>query len=177
MKKKVEKPIPYVKISEPTEQIKKDIYELYKVLFKNSMTFNIKDKILTAIFRGEHGWRVVGISKESVKLFKKYDYKNPNGIVTKELQRDHFFKSRHEVHKEMLKGELLPYDQWWSTFWDNDRTVIVTKYEHYNKKPSESDIFPIDWELGLFRTAKTAGFAFTQMREGRFLRENFDSLV
>ena len=51
-------------LSHPNEDIKKELYELNKSVFKSSVSGNHKEKILGTIFAYESwSWRVVGISK------------------------------------------------------------------------------------------------------------------
>ena len=57
-----------MRLSKPNEDIKKEIYELYKAVFKSSLKKNHKIKILRNIFTYEPwSWRVVGISKKALK--------------------------------------------------------------------------------------------------------------
>ena len=53
----------------------------------------------------------------------------------------------------------LSFETWWSEFWENDRTILMTKKEHNNIKQhtainlwknSQDRIFDIDWRLGNF---------------------------
>ena len=63
-------------LSKPNEDIKKEIYELYKAVFKSSLKKNHKIKILRNIFTYEPwSWRVVGISKKALKEFANNNFK------------------------------------------------------------------------------------------------------
>ena len=64
----------------------------------------------------------------------------------------------------------MPYDKWWPWFWDNDRTLLVTKEEH-NKKSYDpkKDIISIDWQLGYFESGATMGFNYKKKNEGKFI--------
>ena len=69
-----------------------------------------------------------------------------------------------------MLAKLMLYEEWWSWFWENDKTLLVTKTEHHKKSYNfKDDIIPIDWELGYFQCAEVIGFIFKKKNEGKFL--------
>lgn len=161
----------YNKIEEPSKESRKEMYELYKVVFKAKTFSDTKRRnIMTSIVGREvWSWRVVGITKDAINKIIENNYR----ITSKSsLQRDHYFQSRQETYSAMLT-KLYAYDDWWSAVWENDRTILVTKSEHAKKLKNKWE--PLDWKLGLFQCAKQAGFSFTMGREGYYIQQNFGS--
>tara|TARA_B100002049_G_C15853040_1_gene280094 strand:+ start:70 stop:567 length:498 start_codon:yes stop_codon:yes gene_type:complete len=155
-----------VSLAHPNEDIKKEIYELYKAVYKCSLKKNHKIKILRNIFTYEPwSWRVVGISKKALREFAKNNFNYKTGT----FNRDHCFQPAVTTMKEMLK-KFMSYEEWWTWFWNNDKTVLVTITEH-NKKSYKfkDDIIPIDWKLGYFQCAEAIGFKYRKKNEGKFL--------
>ncbi len=68
----------------------------------------------------------------------------------------------------------MTFENWWPWFWDNDKTVIVTKNEHNSQNyiyNFENEIIEIDWTKGFFKCQKTVGFHYTKKNEGMFIRQ------
>ena len=153
-------------LTHPNEDIKKELYELYKAVHKCSLKKNHKIKILRNIFTYEPwSWRVVGISKKALKEFanNNFEYK------TRTFERDHYFQSAAKTMEKMLTKFML-YEEWWSWFWENDKTLLVTKTEHHKKSYDfKNDIIPIDWKLGYFQCSEVVGFEYKKKNEGKFL--------
>ena len=105
--------------------------------------------------------------------------------IKKELVRDHFFQGRSKTYDNMLK-QKLDFESYWKEFWENDKTILMTKEEH-NKINTDkftglwdstlNKIFDIDWRLGYFTSNKVAGYHFTYKREGQFIILNFKDKV
>ena len=119
-------------------------------------------------------WRVVGISKRAIRTFVKNKFIFKNGI----FQRDHCYQGRDTTIREMLKKHM-PYEEWWSWFWKNDKTVLVTKTEHNKKSYNfKEDIIPIKWTEGYFQCSEMIGFKYKKKNEGKFqfsrFLENFE---
>ena len=168
------------KISEPNLEMKKQMYEFYKMTFNSCFTERKKINLMTSISGWEKwSWRVVGITQNAIN---EIHYINGNSKVTKLLVRDHFFQGRSETYKKMIL-KLLSFEEWWSEFWDNDRTILMTKVEHNkiekikkdegNLKEIKSQIYELDWKSGLFQSGKVAGFLFAKKYEGDFILNNF----
>ena len=170
----------YKKISMPDKDVIKEMHHLYVELYKTSFSLNKKKNIMTSIVGREvWSWRVVGISKNSVRKIISHNYKSS---VKRELQRDHYFQGRNETYNYIFEN-FLNIDDWWKEVWDKDRTIILTKEEHSSKKTSnhvfnyDEEVFELDWTLGLFQCAKQVGFDYVQGREGYFIKNNFEKLV
>ena len=154
--------------SEPDLKTKKQLYELYINVFNSSISSLHKEKILGTIFSYEPwSWRVVGISKKALKEFKdnNYNYKS------RTFNRDHYFQGQTVTLKKMLE-KIMPFDEWWLWFWDNDKTLLITIPEH-NKKSYDinKDIITIDWKLGYFKCHTRMGFICRKKDEGKFLED------
>jgi len=152
--------------SEPDLKTKKQLYELYINVFNSSISNLHKEKILGTIFSYEPwSWRVVGISKKALKEFKdnNYNYKS------RTFNRDHYFQGQTVTLKKMLE-KIMPFDEWWLWFWDNDKTLLITIPEHSKKSYDiNKDIINIDWKLGYFKCHTRMGFICTKKNEGKFL--------
>ena len=168
------------KISEPNLEMKQQMYEFYKMTFNSCFTERKKINLMTSISGWEKwSWRVVGITQNAINEIHS---NNGNSKVTKLLVRDHFFQGRSETYKKML-SKLLSFEEWWSEFWENDRTILMTKVEHNkiekikkdegNLKETKSQIYELDWKSGLFQSGNVAGFLFAKKYEGDFIIKNF----
>jgi hypothetical protein len=156
-------------ITEPSIYQRRAIYDLYKVIFKCELPEHKKQLLLTVSFGYEKwSWRVVGITKQAIIEFANNDYK----YKTRTFNRDHFYQDRNVTFSLMLKN-IISFEDWWSLFWENDRTIIVTSKEHGNKHnlKLEKEIIPINWEDGYFTSNPRAGFSFTKKREGQLIKE------
>ena len=87
----------------------------------------------------------------------------------------------------MLKKKL-DFESYWKEFWENDRTVLMTKLEHNYIESTKNDdrtilkkfknsIFDIDWRLGHFQSNKVAGFHYSKKREGIFILMNYQNNI
>jgi len=167
------------RLEPPTINTKKELHNIYESVFKSSLPMTKKERILNSIFGYESwSWRVVGISKKALDVFKNNEFKYKSGV----FQRDHYFQGRNETYNYIFEN-FLNIDDWWNEVWDKDRTIILTKEEHSSKKTSnhvfnyEEEVFELDWTLGLFQCAKQVGFDYVQGREGYFIKNNFEKLV
>jgi len=166
-------------IQEPSENIRKQIYQFYCKIYDSSFDIQKKKNLLTSIAGWEKwSWRVVGITANAVGRIIEED---GHARVKSELVRDHFFQGRSKTYENMLKKKL-DYESYWKEFWENDRTILMTKEEHNKieiKKRFNIDasIFDLDWRLGNFTSNKVAGFHFTFKREGDFITFNFKDKV
>ena len=156
------------RLEQPNVGIKKELHDIYESVFKSSLPIAKKERILNSIFGYENwSWRVVGISKKAINVFKNNEFKYKSGV----FQRDHYFQARYITMRKMLEN-FMKIDEWWNWYWENDKTLLITKDEHSKKNYSlDKDIIEIDWSLGYFVSNPVAGFYYTQKREGKFLRE------
>ena len=140
------------------------------MIFQSSFSERKKINLMTSIFGWEKwSWRVVGITQCAIDLIHKH--KGHRNVV-KLLRRDHFFKERTETYREMV-NKLYPEKEWWNEFWDNDRTILVSKEEHDKKNSKKFKYKEINWELGYFPCASVVGFRYAERSEGNFILENF----
>jgi len=170
-------------LEEPSIELKKNMHELYMKVFESSFTNQKKINLLSSIGGWEPwSWRVVGITTNAVKRI--WDC-GGHANVRKELVRDHFFQGRVVTYKKMLEKKLS-FESWWSEFWENDRTILMTKREHrIIKWESQNDlwknpqdrIFDIDWTCGNFVSNKVAGFHYSNKKEGEFVLRNFGDKI
>ena len=170
-------------LKEPSEKIKQEIYQFYNQIYDSSFDKQKKKNLLTSIAGWEEwSWRVVGITVSAVGRI--LDEKG-HASVKKELVRDHFFQGRSKTYDNMLK-QKLDFESYWKEFWENDKTILMTKEEH-NKINTDkftglwdstlNKIFDIDWRLGYFTSNKVAGYHFTYKKEGEFIVMNFKDKV
>ena len=132
-------------------------------MFTSSFPNRKKHNLLRSAFSYEPwGWRVVGITKNAVIEYQKAEFKKPSG----KLERHHHSQNFANITNLMLQDSLLAFDEWWSLFWDNDETILVTKEEHRSNQ--YSPIFVIDPTKGLFAN-KDIGWKYSQ-REKDFLQ-------
>ena len=170
-------------IDEPTKKIKEEIYQLYTQIYDSSFDKQKKKNLLTSIAGWEQwSWRVVGITVNAVGRI--LDHKG-HARVKSELVRDHFFQGRSKTYENMLNNKL-DFENYWKEFWENDRTILMTKEEHNTIKTdkyvglwhfNQDKIFEIDWRHGYFISNKVAGFHFTYKREGQYIFYNFKDKV
>ena len=172
-------------IEEPSEKTKNEIYEFYIKIFDSSFDVQKKRNLLTSIAGWEPwSWRVVGITAKAVGEIVKVmgHYKVKSNLI-----RDHFFQTRADTSRNMLKKKL-DFESYWKEFWENDRTILMTKLEHnYIEKIKKEDrtrfenfkkrIFEIDWRLGHFQSNKVAGFHYSKKREGIFILMNYQNNI
>ena len=164
---------------EPSEKLKKEMYEFYVKVFDSSFDHQKKKNLLTSITGWEPwSWRVVGITANAVGAIVEND---GHARVKSQLVRDHFFQGRSVTYNNMLKTKLN-FEDYWKEFWNNDRTILMTKEEHNKIKADKfvglwdnisRRVFEIDWKRGFFKSNKVAGFHFTYQQEGFFILQNF----
>ena len=155
------------KVEPPNDKIKEELHNIYKAILESSVSSNKKEKMLNSVFGFEPwSWRVVGISKIAINEFKNNNFNYKSGT----FQRDHYFQARYVTLRKMLE-KLMPLDDWWNWYWENDKTILVTKTEHNKKSYNfNKDIIEIDWSLGYFESGSTLGFNYTKKREVLFLK-------
>ena len=98
------------KASPPSDQVKRELHNIYQSMFESSVSLNKKEKMLNSVFGFEPwSWRVVGISKEAIREFKETNFNYKSGT----FQRDHYFHARYITLRKMLEN-LMPIDEWWN---------------------------------------------------------------
>ena len=168
---------------EPSEKLKKEMYEFYTKIFDSSFDHQKKKNLLTSIAGWEPwSWRVVGITANAVGEI--VEDKGHARVKTK-LVRDHFFQSRSTTSNNLL-NKKHDFKAYWKEFWENDRTILMTKEEHNSINKIENSwikddpskaIFDISWQQGLFKSEKVAGFHFSYKKEGEYIYNLFKNKV
>ena len=173
-------------IAEPSEDIKKDIYSLYTRIYDSNFSDQKKKNLLTSIAGWEPwSWRVVGITANAVGEIVEANGQSKQ--IKSKLVRDHYFQSRSTTSNNLLKRKYN-FQEYWEEFWNNDRTIIMTKFQHNNinnpgwsglnkKGNSKKNYFEIEWELGYFTSNPVAGFHYSYKKEGVFIINNFKDLI
>lgn len=152
----------------PSETIKHDIYRLYETIIDSTLDEIKKRHLMTYIFAWEEwSWRIIGISHEALLLFAENDFGRVKGT-----ERGHIVP-RADTYKKML-AKKLSFDEWWKLFWDNDKTILMTKEENRRKKVSK--VYDIDWRLGYFKCTKSVSYVYTKKHEGEFLRQLYERI-
>ena len=115
----------------------------------------------------EETWRVVGITEEALKVFKKHDFKSASKMGINRAHKVH----RITTYKEMLSIKM-EIESWWAYYIKHDTTILSTSSE--NRRHVFSKTIIIDEQLGLF---KSRGFKWRHGRdEISFLKKEYDNL-
>jgi hypothetical protein len=159
-------PIP---VNEPDEAYKNELHKIYEVIFDSDIGEN-KKKLMTYLFAWRNwSWRVVGISESAINHIKVQDYSD----FAKGLVRDHFVQDRDKTYSKMLSvNSRLDFDEWWNLFWQNDRTIILTKDEHNKSENYRKKLlcFRLNWSDGYFSCNPLIGFKCRKTIEGEFIK-------
>ena len=109
---------------------------------------------------------MIGISKKALKNLKIIII-----IINQEhlIERSLFSRTNCDSKKNVEK--IMPFNEWWSWFWENDKTLLITIPEHSKKSYDiNNDIFKIDMEIGLFQIKYKWVFLYKKMT-GKFLKD------
>jgi len=148
----------------PSDDIKRQIYQFYKLIYESKFTFAKKKTLMTAALGMElWSWRVVGISRNAIIEIAKNNFKKP----ARKLARDHQV-TRAETYAQIFGAKEFQFDDWWSLVWENDKTILITNDEH--NAHTVSEIYHIDLELGLFRDSGMVGWKHASKNEGAFIK-------
>ena len=117
-----------IPIKEPGEPYRKELYKIYSSIVESEIDDNKKRNLLTYVFAWENwSWRVVGISLNALKRLQVNKFSSSKGI-----RRGHII-DRAKTY-EILVSKKVDYEEWWQTFWDNDKTELVTNEENEDKE-------------------------------------------
>ena len=94
-------------------------------------------------------WRVIGISKEALNVFKVHNFKKVSRMG---INRGHIH-DRKDTLDQMIKYPFQDAEEWWELFYNRDQTILQTSTENMTGKLSETYEVP----PGLFHTS---GFAW-----------------
>ena len=116
---------------------------------------------------GKNSWRPTHISCNAVKEYYEGNSRN--------VQRAHgvlgYRLDRYTRTMNILEGDELSFDEWWSYFLGHDKTVLITRKEHGSgKKFTVSELIPLpNWKDGLF---ENSGFSvrFRKKTEGAWIK-------
>ena len=120
-----------------------------------------KKIIIRALFVAEEwSWVVYGISKKSLEILEKNNFKRPLNT----LQRHHF--KTFNTTAEKLLSKDLNFEEWSKIIEEGEKTYILTKNEHNMKQDYE--FYEIPLEKGLFKNL-SRNFSYKK-EEKDFLR-------
>lgn len=138
---------------------KNDLFHDYNLILKMKVPIEIKEGMLTQLFRADtNRWRVIGITHAALLRFKEYGFRKISGI---KIQRAHI-KDRTDIYREMLSKEFADCNEWWEFYFTNDETILATSSE--NKKGSFSEVIRTNKDLELF---KSRGFSWVHNKTER----------
>ena len=150
-------------IKEPDENYRKELYKIYNSIVESKLEIKKKRNLLTYLFAWENwSWRVVGISVKALEEIQKNKFASNKGI-----RRGHI-NDRAKTY-DLLTSKAFEYEEWWKTFWDNDKTKLVTKEENNNPE-IKSEIIKVDISKGYFVSDGLVGFKFRKTAEGEYCR-------
>ena len=159
-----------IPIEEPGEPYRKELYKIYSSIVESEIDDNKKRNLLTYVFAWENwSWRVVGISLNALKRLQVNKFSSSKGI-----RRGHII-DRAKTY-EILVSKKVDYEEWWQTFWDNDKTELVTNEENEDKE-KKSKIIKIDTNLGYFVSDGLVGFKFRKTVEGEYCKKIWEKHV
>jgi hypothetical protein len=113
---------------------KEKMYSAFKAISIMDIDEAKKIGMLTYLFSIEpNSWRVTGISIDALKVFQKNDFKRKSKMG---INRSHI-KRRFDSYKEILQkesnGEFNNHEEWWTYFFENDKTILQTSSENMKK--------------------------------------------
>lgn len=131
----------------------KKIYEDYLVIKNLNACEKTKIKLIeTLCNQREHNWKVVGITKKALQVFKKNNYQRKSRMG---INRAHHKRDRKDFYTYLLEQNLC-FERWHNYLIEHDVTVLSTSSE--NSKNSFSKIYPIDPNGNFF---KSTGIGWT----------------
>jgi hypothetical protein len=146
------------------------IYNDFLLIKKMKSDFKIKKNILTHLLSSHSNpWRVVGITEDALKQFKNYDFKKTSRMG---IERAHL-TDRSELYANLLNSTFVSIEDWWSFYYENDKTVLTTSTE--NRKKNHSIYFEIDEKYNLFKSAQI-GWCHNK-EEVNFLRNLYEKHI
>ena len=136
---------------------KNDLYHDFLLITQMKVSEKIKIKFLTELFsETDNPWRVVGITKKALEVFKKYDFNRESKMG---INRSHL-NDRKATYTEMLNSKFENSTEWWNYYYKNDKTVFATSSE--NMSSSLNDIIFFKNSEDLF---KSSGYAWTNRKK------------
>ena len=136
----------------------KKMYEDYLAIKKLNAGDSTKRKCIEFICnQRKHSWKVTGVTKKALKIFKQNNFKKVSGM---DIHRAHHIKDRSKFYQILLERDFS-YDSWIKYIDDSDKTVLATKKENnVNKFSKITEVT----EKGLF---KNIGFSWNHTNKER----------
>ena len=146
-----------------------NLYHDYNLIFQMKCSIQRKIRLLSELFAdAPEPWRVTGITKEALEIFKKHNFKRVSKMG---INRSHKV-DRYKTYKTMLENKFIDVNEWWNLYLTNDQTILATSNENLSSKFSK--IIEINPSDGLF---KNSGFGWKHgKKEEAFLREMYSNV-
>lgn len=135
---------------------KDDLYHDFLLISQMKASEKTKVKFLTELFsETENPWRVVGITKNALEVFKNYDFKRVSRMG---INRSHI-NDRKTTYTKMLNSVFKNSTEWWDYYYENDKTIFATSSE--NMSSSLQNVIYYKNSEVLF---KSKGYAWTHRK-------------
>jgi hypothetical protein len=149
---------------------KEKMYSAFQSICKMEIDDSKKNGMLTYLFSVEpNNWRVVGISIDAIMVFKQYNFQRRSKMG---INRSHI-KRRSDTYNELMikekNREFNSYQDWWSFYFDNDKTVLQTSSENMRKNGHSKIIEFHNPNWSLF---KSKGYAWNHGEDEIHLLKN-----
>jgi hypothetical protein len=142
-------------------EIKENIYHDYLLVKKMKADISTKSIILKDIIsKWEDFWKIIGITKNALKVFSDNDFKKKRKNVAwvgSNINRAHIKQDRIVTNTYLLTNDLS-FDEFWDYLIENDKTILATSTE--NKTNTFSEIIPIDPLMNLFKKGDSHGIGW-----------------
>ena len=136
---------------------KKDLYDDFLLISQMKVSEKLKIKFITELFsETDNPWRVVGITKNALKVFKNHDF---NRVSRMGINRSHL-NDRKTIYTKMLNSKFENPTEWWDYYYKNDKTIFATSSE--NMSSILNDVVVFKNSEGLF---KSKGYAWTHRKK------------
>lgn len=119
-----------------------DVYQDFLLLKEFKSPDKIKKKMLKELLETtENPWRVIGITKSALLLFKENDFKLKFKGKNLPIQRAHL-NDRDVWYTDLFQKEFQNHIDWYDFICKNDNTILALSTE--NKKINEIDYILFD---------------------------------
>jgi hypothetical protein len=99
---------------------------------------NIKILMWGHVYGMVPGWKVIGITKAALEVFKYFDYKRPPGRGDYGVNRSHQY-SRIETGRILFAKDDWEFDEFWEFVLSRDNIVLATAQENYSIQEEQID--------------------------------------
>ena len=103
------------------------LFSLFLTIQASDTSQHLKRSMVSCLLgdgAGERGWRVVGITEDALLKLAENDY-----CYTKGIQRCHKHQRQARLD-EMIATSFDTALEWWSSYYDNDSTILGTSTEN-----------------------------------------------